>query len=195
MKSTIIALSTLVFLSACGATTSPTQFYVLAPPEVFGKKAQSEASELSLGIGPIEMPRYLDRPQIVTKASRYKLNLAEFDQWAEPLKDNLSRVLVENISTILGTERVSKFPSRRPSTPDYQISINILSMDVSRSNSAHLNSIWSIYKPGLSTAVAVGKSNLEKKIETEGYEGVVEAMSINLMQLSIDISSRVKLLN
>ncbi|HEX5606452.1 MAG TPA: PqiC family protein, partial [Candidatus Binatia bacterium] len=65
---------------------------------------------LSLGIGPIKIPRYLDREQLVTRISQNRFAIAENDRWAEPLEENFSRVLSENLSILLQIDRVAAFP-------------------------------------------------------------------------------------
>ncbi|UCC31474.1 MAG: membrane integrity-associated transporter subunit PqiC [Phycisphaerales bacterium] len=42
--------------------------------------------------------------------SGHRLTLAEFDRWAEPLAFGFSRVLAENLSALLLTDRVLLFP-------------------------------------------------------------------------------------
>src|SRR5207245_3850273 len=80
----LLSVSLLV-LSNC-ANTPPTRFYVL--PSLTGAETASLSSpvkpDLTVGVGPVTLPPYLDRPQIVTRASRAKLELGEFDQWAAP---------------------------------------------------------------------------------------------------------------
>ena len=89
--------ASLLVMSGC-ASTPPTRFYVL--PALSSADTTSGVStakrELTIGVGPVTLPAYLDRPQIVTRASRAKLNLADFDQWAASLQDSLPRVLAEN---------------------------------------------------------------------------------------------------
>ena len=57
-----------------------------------------------IGVGPITVPKYLDRPQIVTRSGRNQLALGEFDRWAEPLQDNVLRVLAENLAFLIPTD-------------------------------------------------------------------------------------------
>ena len=53
---------------------------------------------------------YLDRLPIVTRASRARLVLGEFDQWAALLQDLVTRALAENLSLLIPTERVVLHP-------------------------------------------------------------------------------------
>jgi len=75
-------LPSVVLLVLSGfAKTPPTRFYVL--PVLTGAETAALSSgvkpDLTIGVGPVTLPPYLDRPQIVTRASRAKLELGEFD--------------------------------------------------------------------------------------------------------------------
>src|SRR5262245_27125341 len=106
----------LLVLSGCLGTTPPTHFYLL-PSRSSGDTA-SPASvgqrDLTLAVGPVTVPPYLDRPQIVTRTSPAKLTLADFEQWAGPLADTTARVLSEDLALVIPTERVALYLCPRP---------------------------------------------------------------------------------
>ena len=77
-------------------------------------KGGSTRTNIALEVGPVTLPGYLDRPQIVTRKGRDEIEPAEFDLWPEPLKSSVSRTLGENLATLLRTDRVAIFPSRGP---------------------------------------------------------------------------------
>jgi len=60
----------------------------------------SGSAEPRPGVGPVTLPPYLDRSQIVMSDRANELNLAEFDQWAESLQTNFTRVLGENLVAV-----------------------------------------------------------------------------------------------
>src|SRR3546814_11447622 len=64
-----------------------------------------------IAVAPVTLPAYLDRPDIVTRSTDNRLELADFDDWAEPLDDNITRVLAENLGHLLRTDRVVVLPS------------------------------------------------------------------------------------
>src|SRR5882762_7561588 len=115
----------LLVLSGCFGSTPPTQFYLLPSPTSVDTAPPSSASQrdLTIGVGPVTLPPYLDRPQIVTRASRAKLVLADFDHWAAPLQDTVTRVLAENLSLLIPTDRVVLYPWPRTKDPDYQVTV------------------------------------------------------------------------
>ena len=84
----------LMVFSAC-ASNPPSRFYIVTPMSDAEMTHPSRTNEhdLIIGLGPITLPLYLDRSQIVTRTSLARLKLAKFDQWAAPLQDNFSRML------------------------------------------------------------------------------------------------------
>src|SRR4030095_16041077 len=84
----------LLVLSGCLGSTPPTHLYLI-PPLSSGDTASPASAgqrDLTLAVGPVTVPPYLDRPQLVTRTSRAKLALAAFEQWAGPLADDIARV-------------------------------------------------------------------------------------------------------
>jgi hypothetical protein len=50
----------------------------------------------------------------VTGDTHNELQSDTFSQWAEPLETNFARVLAENLSVLLTTERVAVYPWQGP---------------------------------------------------------------------------------
>jgi uncharacterized lipoprotein YmbA len=81
---------------------------------------------MSIGINPIVVPAYLDRPQIVTRIGANELEMAKFHCWAEPMEDSLGRVLAEDLSNLLFTRTAIKNQAQIPSVPSHAFSVFIL---------------------------------------------------------------------
>src|SRR6266540_6222252 len=101
----VALVAALIGLGACAST--PSRFYILNTLPV-SEMTPATAAERGpvIGVGPITLPKYLDRPQIVTRASRNQLTLGEFDRWAESLQENFSSVLVENLALLIPTDHI-----------------------------------------------------------------------------------------
>ena len=97
----------------------PSRFFALASLPRTGQRAQDAAgtNALALGIGPIKFPGYLDRQQFVTRISQNRFAVAENDRWAEPLEENFSRVLSQNLSILLQTDRMSLTHGKEANSP------------------------------------------------------------------------------
>jgi uncharacterized lipoprotein YmbA len=96
-----------MMLVACAGNNSPSTFYVLRSMESPQESLSTEAGgqHVSILVGPISLPGYLDRNQMVTVAGKNEMALDEFNRWAESLRDGFYRVLLEDLSLLLKTPR------------------------------------------------------------------------------------------
>jgi len=175
-------------------TTAPSRFYVLSAMPSSGDQTQVFSKErcISIGIGPVEVAQYLDRPQIVTRLSPNELRLGEFDKWAEPLKDNVTRVLAENLSALLCTDPISVFPWRGSTLVDYRVEVELLLLDGNLDENAMLVARWVIVDEDKKSVFLCRKSSFSKPTGGQGYEALVSAQSRALAALSKEIAEGIK---
>jgi uncharacterized lipoprotein YmbA len=177
----------LLVLGGC-ASTPPTRFYVLPPLTDASPPAAAGKRELTIGLGPVTLPPYLDRPQIVTRASRAKLDLAEFDQWAAALQDSVARVLAENLSLLIPTDRVLLHPWQRTTAIDYQVIVEVAQFDRTMGGEVVLAARWSI-EGANGKELILRKARFSTPAGGQEYEATVTAMSRTLEALSRDIAA------
>src|SRR5215813_13372758 len=123
----VLALCSVVLLGLYGCASSPpTRLYVFPSLTEAETAPPGAPRALTLGVGPVTLHPYLDRPQIVTRASRTRLVLGEFDQWGAPLRDSVTRSLAENLALLVPTERVVLHPWSRTTVLDYQVTVDVL---------------------------------------------------------------------
>ena len=60
--------------------SEPATFFTLTPLETLGGAAGEPAKEV-LGLGPLAIPGYLDRPQLVTRVGANEVQLAAVARW------------------------------------------------------------------------------------------------------------------
>ena len=192
LTTAILAVS-LMAMVGC-ASTEPARFYLLhAIPDAEAEKtvATSE-NDITVGIGPVEFPRYLDRPQIVTRISKTELQLDEFGQWAEPLTHNFSRILTENLSLLLSTERIFSYPWAGSTQVDYQVTVEVTRFDGTPGDSVTLNARWAILNGGEKDVLVKKKSSYRQPASGKSYEALVSAKSQALADLSREIATAIK---
>ena len=93
--------ASLVLLAGCSSAPA-TRFYTLAavaeiPPAGAKGPAPHAAKPVTLVITDLRLPQYLDRPQIVSRGSDHRLHMTEHQQWGGNLRDDMTRVLAENL--------------------------------------------------------------------------------------------------
>jgi uncharacterized lipoprotein YmbA len=178
----------LMVFSGC-ASTPPPRFYTLSSldagtPET---KPSADGRCLSVGIGPIDIPDYLDRPQIVTRTNPHEVSLAPFDRWAEPLKDNVARVLEKNLSQSLCAKTILIFPWKGGALLDYRIELHVLRMDGALGGNVVLEAWWMIYSGDGKKMLFPKKSTLTEAAGGKDYPSFVAAQSRVLLRLSNEI--------
>ncbi len=118
LKYCILILLCFSFVSAlagCGGRSPQADFYTLSSMEEMGETSTTTeaAKTMAIGIGPVKFPDELDRSSIVTRSSINRLTVNEFHRWGGSLQENFTRVMVENLSYLLKTDRVVARPWER----------------------------------------------------------------------------------
>ncbi len=191
---TVMLCSVLTVFGGCASSTKPSKFYVLSAIPESGPIAQTTTgeSDILIGIGPITLPAYLNRSQIVTRTSENELNLAEFHLWAEPLKDSISRVLMESLSSMLNTNQIAIYPWRTSSRIAYQVTFDVIRFDVDFNGKAMLNVYWTIFGKEGEEALKTKKSVFSASAKSKDYKAMVAAQNQTLMEFSHEIASTIK---
>jgi uncharacterized protein len=185
-----LALVTLVVspigLGACART--PSRFYILnnlpASETISGTAA---AQGPVIGVGPITVAKYLDRPQIITRSGRHQLALGEFDRWAEPLQDNVLRVLAENLAILIPTDQVLLHAWPQYPTLDYRVTVDMLHFDGWLDGESTLLAHWSILDRA-ELPLLSQRASFNVPVGGGDYEAMVAAMSELLARLSRNIA-------
>lgn len=182
-------------LAGC-VRTQPSRFYVLTPiPEtVVSASTPFSKNGQTIGVGPIEIPSYLDRPQIVTRTGPNEIRLGEFDKWAGTLKENITSVIAENLSVLLSTDRIHVFPWRTAISVRYQVTARILRFDAIPGEAVTLDTHWVILGDDGRRTLLMRGSEIRLPVPGAGYDDIVAAKSLALGQLSREIAEAVRTL-
>ncbi len=190
----VCAIGAVTMLLGGCARSQTTRFYVLTPALRSGEVPSEHpvGKQLVLGIGPIRFPEYLDRPQITGRTSGNRLTLAEFDRWAEPLESGFSRVLAENLSALLSTDRVLLFPWKSTEQIDYRITVDVVRFDGGPGERISLVTRWAVFEPNGSLLVPPTGSTVIVPASGPGYEALAGAMSKAVGDFSLEIASALR---
>ena len=172
------------------AKPDPSRFFALASLPRTGQRGQDTAgtNTLALGIGPVKLPGYLDRQGIVTRVSQNRFVVAENDRWAEPLEENFSRVLAQNLSILLQTDRIVAYPWERSQQPTYQVQLEVLRFEPNMEQIVELWARWSIVDSTKKT-VSMKESYLTQPARDKSTEASVASMSEVVSDLSKEIAA------
>ena len=186
---TIAAVSLLVVLAAGCASTPASRFYTLSAANA----PAATSSNLSMVVGPVSVPAVVDRPQIVVTTGPNQVRPEEFNRWASPLQNNISRVVAENLVAILGTPRVILFSQTLGMDADYRAAIEVQRFESAPGDAATLDAVWTVRrtKDGKSQT---GRTTVREVASDKGYDALAAAHSRGLARLSQDIADGVRTL-
>ena len=182
-----ILLSVSALLTACAST--PTNFYTLEaqsrPPVA---TSTSSVKKTLIGIGPLTLPALLDRKGIVTRAENNSVQIAEFDQWAAPLQNNVIAVLSKNVAALQPDAIVRAYPWSVYGNVDYRVIIDITRFDTQLGKSANLEASWAIMEEKNHTIVGNGQIKLQQPLNDPSYNSAAQGLSKLLSDLSQQLS-------
>jgi uncharacterized lipoprotein YmbA len=175
--------------SACAGKSASSKFYVLSP---LPQPVLSAAEGTVIGVFPVSMPDYLDRPQIVTRVSENEIKLDEFSRWAEPLKDSFTRALVQNLSTLLNTAKVIKTTQSTGSLISLQVVVEVVQFDGTLGGEVVLIAKWGLFEPDGKRLLMGKGSTFKEPTGAATYEALVAAESKAVAALSREIAEAIK---
>ncbi len=190
----LLALCTLGLLCAilCGCASSPpSKFFQLSA--VNGRTSQTNSSNqdaMVVVIGPLRIPDYLDRPQIVTRSGNNELRLSEFDRWAGSLDSDIIRVLVENVSGQLPPDRFfvirwTPLLQARVSAA-YRVEVMVERFEGASDGLVLLRAQWGIFSPEKGLLLKKD-SQISEEVRGKGSDAIVDAMNRAIGRLSKEI--------
>jgi uncharacterized lipoprotein YmbA len=181
-----------LLVAGCGTSPTPNFFHLEKNADVTLTGIERGTA---IGVGPVNIAQYLDRPQIVTRAGSHRLLMSEFNRWSEPLKNSISRVISVSLSTQLQTTRVYLMPRRNKSIPlDYQVAIDIARFDGELGSDARLVARWSLYDTD-NKVILTKVSIISVASEGTDFESLVAAENRALQSLSTEIAEAIKFEN
>jgi len=192
-----VTLGASILVGCIGGKSQPSRFYVLSRlPSETGKQVAAAEQGLTIGVGPVSLPPYLDRPEIVTRSGGNEIHLSEFDRWAEPLRQNFIRVLAENLSILIPTDRTAVFPWERSIPVNYQVVVEVTRFEGNADGNSLLMARWSIFGADRKQELLARQSSFSEPIgPPQDYKATVSAMSRSLADFSREIAAAIKTLS
>ncbi len=180
--------------SPFGPQKDLTRFYVLTSltDQVPEGLEVRRPGPLAIGIGPVDLAEYLDRPQIQTRVSENQVWFSSVDRWAGPLRDNFARTLMENVAMLLGTERMYGHPWYQDANIDYSVRVHVMRFEWNAAGYAELLAAWEIGGADLGTEVEWGLGRFTEPADTVGTDAYVAALSRTLQQFSESIADEIR---
>jgi hypothetical protein len=177
---------------AAGCASPPSHLYTLTQAPAPGPAAAP--LNVAVLVGPVTIPAIVDLPPIVVSTGPNQVSQDQFNRWASPLSNNISRVVVADLVTILGTPRVSVLQDSLQGQYDYRVAIAVQSFESAPGDAATVNALWSVRRTK-DDKTETGRTSVHEPTAQKGYDALAAAHSRALARLSQDIADAIRALD
>jgi uncharacterized lipoprotein YmbA len=184
----------LLFQVGCAGRSKPSSFYVLSPvavTELELKKVTGGSSDIAIGIFPVSLPKYLKKSQIVTRTGNNELHLAEYNRWAGKIEEDIGRVIAENLSHLLATDKVLSYPALDIIALDYTLKIDISRFEGRLGGEIEFIARWAVFDGQGNTLYGVKATRIIEPTQGRGYSEIVAAQSRALAAFSREVADAI----
>ncbi len=186
----IAALACAVAVGCLGAPQP--SFYTLSSASGADAGAPvASRPDLGLIVGPLEFPRYLDRPELVSRDGSHQLVVALAHRWGGSMSDDVLSVLADDLGRLLGTARVVAYPAEARFAASYRVLLDVHEFEGVLGEKVTLRVRWTIAAVKDGRALVVEESSFEQPVASKSYEDLVSAESTALGALSREIAERI----
>lgn len=186
-------LAAALLLAACKGTAPPVRFYTLLERPAASPAAVTAAADdaLAVGVGPLRLPRLLDRPQIVTREGGNRLRLAEFQRWGGPLEEEMLAAITDRLSQLLASPRVMAHPFADHFEPEFRVQLVVHRFEGRLGDSVALDVTWTVTGPRGRRVLAVRRSLIHEPLAAGDYDSLVTASRRALHALAGEIAGQI----
>lgn len=171
-------------LLACASEGIDVREYVLTSTAAPSASSPAGGRALSVAVGPVILPPYLRRREIVTRVGENEVRASDAHRWGEELGQGLARVVAENLAVLNPTLRVSAFAWRDVSGADYRVSIEVERFEQVADGSIALEANWELLRGSSAVPVATNSATFSEPSAGSDPAAAVDAMSRAAAQLS-----------
>lgn len=185
LKYTFLTFLTFLILG-CAKSSKPVEYYMLDASVGIDNNQTLKGDEgPMIGLGPIRLPEYLDRFQMVVAVSENKYKLIDGHRWAEKLDQNISLALFKTLPSQLRTDRMIRYPWPQRPGVDFQVKIDILELNIDQDGRSQLVAQWSIKSKD--KTILNKRSTFTAQASTTDIDKMVQAQSECLTKLGQEI--------
>jgi uncharacterized lipoprotein YmbA len=173
-----------------GGPTPEPQYFTLSSPAGASGAPLTARPQLGLVLGPVDLPRYLDRSELVTRSGAHGLRVWNLQRWGGSLRTDVQRVVADDLARLLGTARIAVYPAEARFPVDYRVLLELLELGGAPGHPVALRARWTI-AGGDGRAVAVGATEVEQAPASASWEDYVAAHGAALAVLTRELAERI----
>ncbi len=182
----VLCLGLAGLLAGCG---SKEKFYRLGAADA--PAVGGSGSGLSVMIGPVSLPSYIDRPEVVFASGSNEFQVPADALWIGSLKENISRAVASELGQILRSRNV-RSSLDGGFQPRYRVALEVKQFHGISGREAILDLSWRIQSGASGSILSRHSGSFREPIVGDGYGPLVKAESRLLAQASQAIAASLR---
>ncbi|MFO1152319.1 MAG: PqiC family protein [Rhodospirillales bacterium] len=177
-------------LGGCGSLfgrSTPISYFDLTPTATAAAAVPSLGNQI-IAVQTVRLPDYLNQNGIVTRSDTNAIHVSQDSHWAGALSDNITNVIVADLSRLFASGKVVAFPVSAALPVDRVVQMNINQFEQIPSGEVVLDAQWAIFADGGRSFLVADAGAYTTAVSGDGYAGVAAAMSRLLGSLSHDVA-------
>jgi uncharacterized lipoprotein YmbA len=183
----MIGANALFVFSVGGCASPSTHFYTLS--------TQAEETPtpvpVSVSVGPVRIPVIVDRMEFVLSIGPNEVRPDEFNRWASPLRDNISRAVIGDLVRLLASGRITLTADRSVSVPDYRAAIEVQHFESVGGQGVNLDAVWTVTRMA-DGVIQTGRTTVHQAVQRNDPGALAAAHSRTIAMLSADIATAIR---
>jgi hypothetical protein len=184
----VVALVAAALAAGCLKRSKVARTYVLDPLPAATAPAPPATPLAVVGVERVDVPDWLDRPQVTGRVASGEVVTDEFSRWGEPLPRGVQRVLAENLVVLMPDRRVVSAPfAPRDQDVDHFVEVTLIEAARQADGSVLLECRFTVLaKDG--TVLARRRSSYRANPTAPGPAGAVAGLNESLASLSRELA-------
>ncbi len=168
-----------------GSDPQPVQYYLLESMTDAPEFSSGETSNIDLEL--VNFPDYLDRLQIVTRNNNNGIDFSDSARWAEPLQDNMTRILRENIALMLPNANISVSPWENSGNDAVKVKLVVNKFSGKLGDHSQVDIRWTIDNGGEST---IQGHFIDQQPIGDNYHEMIVGLNSGINNLSLELAKK-----
>lgn len=186
----LIPVMLLSMVFGCRSVTPAVTHYVLnsmAAGESPSETVDEPRSRI-VSIGPVRLPNYVNRLQMVIRNGSSELEISEFHRWADYPDRLVQQVLEDNLQVLLPRARVVSHPLPAGLKPDVTVTVRFGELIGTADKKMRLRATWTVRSGGEPATERSWQSRISEPISGTGFKALAAAHSRVLEKLCREVA-------
>ena len=162
--------------------------HTLGPISLETAKPAPPLTSMALEVMPVRLPAALQRSQLVTEGGPGTLSLLETHRWGNGLDKDIQRVLVENLSRLMGTDTVVAYPYGERIKATHRLEVDVHRLAGRPGGTLTLEATWIVARPQGGQALLFRRTTLQRPVQGQDAEALVAAHNLIIGDLAREIA-------